>query len=68
MDQFEKDDDVIKKVRDNNKFGVNDIVQNEKEELEELHKLQKRKWMATLPTMLEYYNTGVTNLNNKFIL
>ena len=33
-----------------------------------LFSIQKRKWMTTVPTILEYYNSGIINPVNKTIL
>ena len=68
INEFEKDDEVIKNVRDLNKEEVFNAVTKEKINLENYHLLQKRKRMSTIPTVLEYYNSGISNPNNKFII
>jgi hypothetical protein len=65
---FEKDDEVIKSVREANRGGVSNTISKEKETLESLLRTQKRKWAATLPTLLEHYNACISNPSNKFIL
>jgi hypothetical protein len=68
IELFEKDDEVMRKVRELNKDEVFDAKMKEKIKLENHLQLQKRKWMATIPTVLEFYNSGINNPNNKFIL
>ena len=68
LENLEKDDEVIQKLKEINKDDVNDLKEKEKINLETYLQSQKRKWVATLPTVLEYYNSGMTYPNNKFIL
>lgn len=61
LDTVERDDsDIIRNARQEDS--------KDKIELENSLQLQKRKWMATIPTILEYYNSTITNPNNKFLL
>lgn len=68
LEFIEKDDEVIKNIRELNKEEILDIREKEKINLENYLQLQKRKWMATVPTVLEYYNSGIQNPSNKFML
>jgi hypothetical protein len=68
LELFEKDDDNIRSLREVNREDVFNPKMKEKIQLETNLQLQKRRWMATVPTVLEYYNSAITNLNNKFIL
>ncbi len=65
---FEKDDEVIRNARELNKDEVFNVKTKEKINLENYLQAQKRKWMSTVPTILEYYNSGVINPSNKLIL
>ena len=67
-DIIEKDDEVIKNLKELNKDEIYDSVTKEKVNLENYLQSQKRKWMCTVPTILDYYNTGINNPSNKFIL
>lgn len=67
-DNIEKDDDVIRNLKELNKDEIYDTVTREKVNLENNIQAQKRKWMSTVPTILDYYNTGINNPRNKFIL
>ncbi len=66
--EFEKDDEVIRNTREINKDEIFNYKLKEKIKLENYLQTQKRKWMSTLPTVLEFYNSGVQNPNNKFII
>jgi hypothetical protein len=68
LQEFEKDDDIIKAIRESQKEEVVDIKKKQASSLENLLKSQKKKWMTTLPTMLDYLNSGVSNPNNKFLI
>jgi hypothetical protein len=68
ISEFEKDDEVIRNTREINKDEVFNQKTREKINLQNYLQTQKRKWMSTLPTVLEFYNSGVTNSNNKFII
>ena len=67
-DLIEKDDEIIKSVKEINKDEIIDCIAREKVKLEVYLQIQKRKWMSTVPTVLEYYNSAINNPNNKFIL
>ena len=67
-DLIEKDDEIIKSVKEINKDEIIDCNSREKVKLEVYLQMQKRKWMSTVPTVLEYYNSAINNPNNKFIL
>lgn len=66
--EFEKDDEVMRDAREINREEVHDKKTKEKLMLETRLQAEKRKMMATVPTVLEFYNSGVTNQNNKFLL
>jgi flagellar biosynthesis regulator FlaF len=68
LNEFEKDDEGIRNVRELNKDEVYNAKTREKIQLENYLQNQKKKWMATVPTVSEFYNSGVNNANNKFIL
>jgi hypothetical protein len=68
MEAFEKDDDVITKIKEEQKDETFDPEDKEKLNLENFLQSQKRKWFATIPTVLEFYNSGTSYSNNKFIL
>ncbi len=68
LQEFEKDDDIIKSIRESQKEEVVDIKKKQASSLNNLLKSQKKKWMTTLPTMLDYLNSGVSNPNNKFLI
>jgi hypothetical protein len=68
ISEFEKDDEVIRNAREINKDEIYNFKIKEKVILENYLQTQKRKWMSTLPTVLEFYNSGVQNPNNKFII
>lgn len=68
QESIEKDDEVIQKLKEINKEEVVDPKEKEKINLESYLQSQKRKWISTLPTVLEFYNTGMSLPNNKFIL
>lgn len=68
LENIEKDDPVMRNIREINKDEVYDVKTKEKINLENFLIAQKRKWAATIPTVLEFYNSGVTNPTNKFIL
>lgn len=68
QESIEKDDEVIQKLKETNKDEVIDPKEKEKINLENYLQSQKRKWISTLPTVLEFYNTGMSLPNNKFIL
>jgi hypothetical protein len=68
LDMFEAGDDVIKAVREVNKLDIYDYRNAEKVKLENNLQAVKRKWMSTLPTLLENYNSSISNPNNKFII
>lgn len=65
---IEKDDEVIRNLKEMNKEGIFDSYTREKINLEVNLLAQKRKWMSTIPTALEYYNSSINNPRNKFIL
>jgi hypothetical protein len=67
-DAIEKDDEVLKNLKEINKDDIFDSISREKVNLENYLQAQKRRWMSTVPTVLEYYNTGINNPTNKFIL
>jgi hypothetical protein len=67
-ESVEKDDEVVRNILETNKDEIFDQVTREKVNLEMYLSAQKRKWMATIPTALEYYNASINNPNNKFIL
>ena len=66
--EFEKEDEVIGKIKEVQKDETLDPKDNEKFNLENFLQSQKRKWFSTLPTVLECYNSGISYSNNKFIL
>ena len=68
IEKFEKDDEKIAKVRELNKNGVYDVRMEEKINLENKMIMHKKKWMSTVPTAMEYFNSGIKNEDNKFIL
>ena len=68
METFEKEDEVIGKIKEIQKDETLDPKDKEKSNLENFLQSQKRKWFSTLPTVLEYYNNGISYSNNKFIL
>ena len=68
LDMIEKDDEKIAKVRELNKNGVYDVRMEEKINLENKMIMHKKKWMSTVPTAMEYFNSGIKNEDNKFIL
>ncbi len=68
QESIEKDDEVILKLKEINRDEVVDLKEKEKVNLESYLQSQKRKWISTLPTVLEFYNTGMSLPNNKFIL
>jgi hypothetical protein len=68
LNEYEKDDDAARNLRELNINEVYDHKIKEKINLENFLKAQKRKWMSTIPTILEYYNSGIVNPNNKFVL
>ena len=68
METFEKEDEVIGKIKEVQKDETLDPKDKEKFNLENFLQSQKRKWFSTLPTVLEYYNSGISYSNNKFIL
>ena len=63
-----RDDEKIAKVRELNKNGVYDVRMEEKINLENKMIMHKKKWMSTVPTAMEYFNSGIKNEDNKFIL
>ena len=63
-----KDDEKIAKVRKKKKNGVYDVRMEEKINLENKMIMHKKKWMSTVPTAMEYFNSGIKNEDNKFIL
>ncbi len=66
--EFEKDDEAIKNIREINANEVYDVKTVERINTEKILMNGKKKLMATLPTVLEYYNSGIVNPNNKFLL
>ena len=64
--EFEKDDEVMKTLRESQKEEIVDIKRKEKVKLENFLKAQKKKWVSSLPTLLDSLNTGLNNPNNKF--
>ncbi len=68
QENIEREDEVIQKLREVNKDEVIDPKDKEKSYLENYLQSQKRKWISTLPTVLEFYNAGMSYPNNKFIL
>jgi len=68
QESLEKEDEVIQKIKEQYKDEVVDPKDKEKSNLENYLQSQKRKWISTLPTVLEFYNNGMSYANNKFIL
>jgi hypothetical protein len=68
LENIEKDDDVIRAVREQNSKDIYDYKMDVKKKNDNYLDLQKRKWMATVPTMLEYYNSGINVPSNKFLI
>lgn len=68
LDMIEKDDEKITKIRELNKNQIYNIRTEEKIKLENNMEKQKRKWLSTMPTVIEYFNSGIKNEDNKFIL
>jgi hypothetical protein len=59
---------VVKAIRELNKDDIHDYRKSEKVKLENTLQNVKKKWMSTLPTLLENYNSSITNPSNKFII
>jgi hypothetical protein len=68
LEDIEKDDEVMKKVREVNKDGIFDQRKQEKIKVENRLQSIKQTWMSTIPTLLENYNSSISNPKNKFIL
>lgn len=68
LDMIEKDDEKITKIRELNKNQIYNIRTEEKIKLENNMEKQKRKWLSTMPTVIEYFNSGIKKEDNKFIL
>lgn len=68
QESIEKDDEIIMKLKELTKEEVFDPKDKEKANLESYLQSQKRKWISTIPTVLEFYNAGMSYPNNKFIL
>jgi hypothetical protein len=68
LEDIEKDDEVMKKIREINKTDVFDYRKQEKINTENKLQSIKKKWMSTIPTILENYNSSISNPKNKFIL
>lgn len=68
LEQLEKDDEIVKKIRDKNLTDVCDYSEQEKVNHEKYLQAIKKKWNSTIPTILEIYNSGINNPKNKFIL
>ena len=68
LELIEKDDEIVKKVREQSRIDVYDYSQQEKANHEKYIQAIKKKWISTIPTILENYNNGINNPKNKFIL
>lgn len=66
LDMIEKDGDVIGKVREENKVEVMDEKKKEKINLHNKFEGHKKKWYSTMPTVIDYFNSGIVNPDNKF--
>jgi hypothetical protein len=68
LEDIEKDDEIMKKIREMNKNDVYDMRKVEKINVENKLQSIKQKWMSTIPTILDSYNSSISNPKNKFIL
>src|SRR5690349_12221298 len=68
LENIEKDDEVIRSIREQNMDDIYDKRMEQRKKLDNNLDLQKRKWMASVPTVLEFYNSSINVPNNKFLL
>ena len=66
LDMIEKDGEIITKVREENKVEVMDEKKREKINLHNKFEGHKKKWYSTMPTVIDYFNSGIINPDNKF--
>lgn len=65
---FEKEDESVSKIRQINKNETINMKKIGQKVMENSFQIHKKKWMAIVPTLFEYYNSGMLYSNNKLLI